>query len=100
MTGPGGLKEAGTAVVSRGEGRGRAQSWGYDFAHGASHVNRDYLACPLFYEKLSTPMEETTKAPVRIVSSKPFRRCRSCRQGTSWQGNVKNQDPCLQAVLR
>ena len=32
MTGPGGLKEAGTAVVSRGEGRVRAPCWGYDFA--------------------------------------------------------------------
>ena len=99
MTGFGGLKEAGTAVVSRGEGRGRAPKLGLRFRPWGMFT-REYQACPLFYEKLSTPMEETTKAPVRIVSSKPFRRCRSCRQGTSWQGNVKNQDPCLQAVLR
>ena len=32
MTGYGGLKEAGTAVVSRGEGRVRAPCSGYDFA--------------------------------------------------------------------
>ena len=32
MTGFGGLKEAGTAVVSRGEGRVRAPCSGYDFA--------------------------------------------------------------------
>ena len=33
MTGPGGLKEAGTAVVSRGEGRVRAPCWGYFRRH-------------------------------------------------------------------